>query len=137
METKNKIIIALTILIVSALMTGCKKIPVPDPNAKVIFGEWKYVNSSGGFTGGQTAGGFDSDTWIEFKETGKYQVHNNWRRIYSEKFKFQTKRSIYTGNDEPTIVYDKKTSQTFRVSGDTLFLFDQAYDAFGYTFVKK
>lgn len=137
METKNKIIIVLTILIASTFLTNCKKISVPDPNAKVIFGEWKYVSSSGGFSGGQTSGEFGKDSWIEFKETGKYQVHNNWRRIHCEKFKFETKRSIYTGNDEPTITYDKKTAQTYKVSGDTLFLFDQAYDAFGYTFIKK
>lgn len=137
MKLRFRALLTLTVITYSVFQSACKKISIPEPNAKAIFGEWKYISSGGGFSGGQTSPSFGPDNWIEYLDNGKYQVYNKDKRIYKDKFKFVISRSIYSGVDETIIDYDSKTAQSFSVSNDTLFLFDQAYDAYIYTFVKK
>jgi hypothetical protein len=127
---RNKILVALIIAI--ALLTSCRKIDTPNPEAKVIFGEWKYASGSGGWSGGQSDASFTDGTWVEYKASGKYKVYNGSdKRTHTEKFEFETREG------KTTITYKNKIRQRFRVSGDTLFLNDDAYDAYSYIFVRK
>jgi hypothetical protein len=137
MKSNHSLRKTITILIGLIIFTTCRKISTPNPFEKIVFGEWKFIASNAGLSGNFPSSEFEKDNWIEFKETGKYVVHKKWRRIHSEKFKFDQQRSIYNGKYESAIVYEKKISQLFRVRGDTLFLFDQAQEGFSYTFVKR
>ena len=124
-------------IIVIVTLISCKKIEIEDPRERDIFGEWNYLSSSGGFSGGQSSGQFEDGSWIEYKDHGKYIVHKSKGKTDREKFDFETKRSIRSGKDESIIVYKNKIAQSFKTSGDTLFLYDQAFDAFSYIFIKR
>lgn len=132
---KNQLITACIIVIVTLI--SCKKIEIEDPREREIFGEWNYLSSSGGFSGGQSSGQFENGSWIIYKDHGKYIVHKSNGKTDREKFDFEKKHNRHSGKDESIINYKYKISQAFKRSGDTLFLYDQASDAFSYIFIKR
>lgn len=123
-------------LILTLMFNSCKKVAIPDASVKVVFGQWKYINSSGGWSGGQ-CWPTDKSIWIEFKENGHYKKHENGKLVHSEKFTFKRVDGI-NGSKTYVIQFDKNRTQSFNVSGDTLFLSDYGWaDGCGCAFVKK
>jgi hypothetical protein len=122
--------------ILTVLFNSCKKVAIPDPIVNVVFGKWKYINSDGGFSGG-SCWPTDKSIWIEFKENGHYKKHEHGKLTHSEKFTFK-QVSGSNGSQIYVIQYEKNRTQTFKVSGDTLFLSDYGWaDGCSYAFVKK
>ena len=128
-------IFGLTIVIFLTIFS-CKKVSIPDPSVKVIFGQWKFANSDGGWGGGQ-CWPTDKSIWIEFKENGHYKKHEHGKLVHSEKFTFKQVDGI-NGTQTYIIQFDKNRSQTFKVSGDTLFMSDYGWaDGCSFMFLKK
>lgn len=129
-------LIIYTLIPMLVILVGCKKISAPTEESKAIFGSWQYLNSSGGFSGvGSTK--FNSENWIEFTEKGFFRVYKGSKKESQKRFKIELKKSIYTTELSPAIVYRDGHYETYRVVNDTLSISDEAYDGFTYRFVRK
>lgn len=123
-------------LILILMFNSCKKVAIPEASVNVVFGKWKYINSSGGWSGGQ-CWPTDKSIWIEFKENGHYKKHENGKLVQTEKFTFKEVEGI-NSNKTYVIRFNENRTQSFKVSGDTLFLSDYGWaDGCSFTFVKK
>ena len=127
----KKIILSLTILL---FIFSCKKVKLPDSQSQALIGKWKYVNSSGGMIGIQENANRPE---IEFTKYGKYKFKDKKLFTFNKKFEITIVNSIYTRLDVNAIKYSDNFIQSFLIRNDTLFLRDEAYDAFVYTYVRK
>lgn len=123
-------------LILILIFNSCKKVVIPDASVKVVFGKWKYINSNGGIFGGQ-CWPTDKSIWIEFKENGHYKEHERGKLVHTEKFIFKQVDGV-NGSRKYVLQFDENRTQSFNVSGDTLFLSDYGWaDGCSYAFVRK
>lgn len=123
--------IIFTLLIISA---GCKKIATPNENAKKLFGEWKYLYDSGGFT--DEGSRFTPDNSVEYTERGKYTLYKGIEKVIKDRFTIEMKGTTY-GDPKIAIVYKNGGYDTFQVNNDTLYLSEAGYDGYNYVFIKK
>jgi hypothetical protein len=135
MVTKKTHVWAL-IPFIGLLVSACKKIDVPEQGLAQLFKEWKYVSSSGGYSGVQSNTAFGSDSWVSYDSHGKYVRYGSNKKV-RDNFSFQKHHSINSGKEDYIIVYEDGLAQSFICRNDSLFLFDEAYDAFSYVFVKR
>lgn len=128
----------ISFLVVSTLfLSSCYKLQVPNEEAKRIFGSWQFHSSTGGLSG-QGAQGLTQEHWISYSEKGKYTLNKNDKQLEKSKFRYETRNSIM-GGERTMIIYHVASfsTQSFTVSGDTLYLVDEMYDGFDYKFVRK
>jgi hypothetical protein len=136
--------IFLTIIFCS---TGCRKdITVPDPNFKLLFGSWEWIESSGGYVVHTINPGTEGYTMtVEYEENGTYRSFKNGKKESKTRFEFEEGRSIYSGAVEYLIRYKTGTFNnkaagvnSFRISGqDSLFLRDECYDCYEHIYIRK
>jgi hypothetical protein len=123
-------------------LAGCKKVDMVNPSDKELFGEWRYVSSSGGY-GGSGHTGMDNNDCIEFKQNGKYLRSENGKKTGDGCFKFDTYKCIHGSvhDNYGTIAYMQKKVisyyASFKVSNDTLYLDAEAHDGISYVYVRK
>lgn len=148
MNAKRKV---LTVVIASLFLTTCKKeVVLPNQNLEKLFGTWEWVSSSGGWAGRTlTPASEGYSQQIEFTEKGVYKVYINDKVENKMEFTItENSSSIYTSQTVYMIKYKatglfKKNksvfdmSQTFKFSGDTLWLADECYDCFGHIYIRK
>lgn len=113
------------------LLCSCSKIDLPNPETEKVIGEWRYVGSSGGLSGGMSDSRFNSESRVEYRKNGKYKVYDKDGKTDKDHFYFRKIEGEYL------IDYENKIDQTFKVSNDTLCLIDQGNDLYSYIFVKK
>jgi hypothetical protein len=129
------------------LSSTCKKeMQLPDPELKKIFGKWQWVSTSGGFTGKTITPASEGYTVrIEFSSNGIYQKYQNNALTDRKNFSFSQGTSIH--NHKPVWVISfteavphfNESPQAMSVSfsgQDTLMLDEQAYDGYGYIYVR-
>ncbi len=118
-------------------LTGCKKISVPNENARKIFGKWDYESNSGGFSGAGGSTKYCDDCWIEITDLGKFNVFEGSDQISTKNFTIEMKESIISVDPLPALVYQDGVYETYRFFGDTLLLREEHSDGYLYVFVKK
>ena len=121
------------------LFSSCKKIDTPNEQSKLLFGEWKYVSSSGGFDGNQADENFDYSSTVEFTERGKFRLNFANNSLMKGRYKIQLKDNPLSGTTETIIVYSRRQyNQFFQISNDTLYLLDDGdeLNTYNYIFVK-
>lgn len=130
------------IFIAATLIVFCacrKKIETISSADSAVFGQWRYVSSSGGIAGGGDPG-LTSDTWIEFTDYGKYFEFRGDKKIEKAPYEFRDGKCIH-GNTHIsnviTILNGPNISYSFRVASDTLFLDAEVTDGFSYIYIKK
>ncbi|MEI7596773.1 MAG: hypothetical protein WCK02_13565 [Bacteroidota bacterium] len=130
---RNSIILAIAFL-AFFMFNSCKKITIPDPSLKELFRKWEFKKGTSGWGGSLWPE--DKSIWIEFKENGYFKKHEKGKLTESKRFTFKEESSNpgryiidYKGKNE--------MDQIFEISGDTLILMDNAFDAGTYICVKK
>lgn len=68
--SNRKLINYFVITLISTLSFGCKKIPMPNEESKLIFGKWKCLGESG-VLGGNL---FKTKNRVEFTEKGVFRL---------------------------------------------------------------
>ena len=139
----------LLIVLFSSLFFGCKKestdIEFPNSQSKQLIGSWKWVESSGGFTGSTinpTTEGFSDQ--MEFSEKGKNYKFREGEEMIIRNFEFEEKKSIFNSQIVYMIKYTSTSEgnlnnwfQSYHFIGnDSLFLSDECYDCYGHLYVR-
>jgi hypothetical protein len=123
--------------ILAFLLFGCGKINTPNAEAEKIFGTWRFVHSSGGFSGAGNSS-YDATDTYEYKDNGTFSHRKGGQLIDQMSFSLQLGPSISSQSDELLIQYGVVGyQQSFQISNDTLFLSDEVFDGFQYVFVKQ
>jgi hypothetical protein len=125
--------------LLTVLLFSCGKINTPNAESDQIFGTWRFVSSSGGFSGtGNTS--YSSNDLYEYKENGTFSHYEGNQLIDQSSFSLQLGPSIFSQTDQLLIHYggiSPQLSQSFVIHQDTLFLSEEVYDGFQYVFVKQ
>jgi hypothetical protein len=122
--------------LLAVLLFGCGKINTPNSESEKIFGTWRFVYSSGGFSGAGNSSYDVTDTY-EYKENGTFSHRKDGQLIDQMSFSLQLGPSIYSQTEQLLVNYGGGTNkQSFQISNDTLFLSDEVFDGFQYVFVK-
>lgn len=124
------------LLLIITVLISCKKISVPNEEAKQIFGTWDYKTSFGGYSGGGGSTKYNTNQWIEFSEKGVATVYENDKKVSKTKFTIKMKNSI-TGHELPALVYRNGNFETYIINSDTLIISEEFYDGYGYLFTRK
>jgi hypothetical protein len=145
----HRIITAITIITLTVIFSACRKdISLPDESLSKLFGNWEWVQTSGGFAGETHSPQPGGDTWsIEFISNGIFKHYKNGKKVDKQKYTIYMGTSILTNTNAWFISYDNacimdKTGphlpQTFRFGGeDSLFISDEAFDGYNYIYVRK
>ena len=117
------------------LLVACKKIATPDENSKLIFGEWRYISNSGGFSGGGGSTKFNSNSWISFNEKGIYKAFDGTKKVEKHRFKIETSDDFlkYRINFNGINSLD----YAYAINGDSLYLNEAVNDGFSFLFIRK
>ncbi|MFM8596725.1 MAG: hypothetical protein ACKOBN_06500 [Flavobacteriales bacterium] len=118
------------------ILSNCKKIEAPNAEAAKIFGKWKYISNSGGFSGAGGSTRFPEGSTVEFTENGHFKVYEGSSELSSVKFKIEMKESIYSLDLSPALVYTNGDYEVYQVLGQELFISDNHYDGYTYVFEK-
>jgi hypothetical protein len=122
--------------LVALFIVSCGKINTPNADAEMIFGTWRFVYSSGGFSGAGNSS-YDATDTYEYKENGTFSHRKDGQLIGQISFSLQLGPSIYSQTEQLLVNYGGGTNkQSFQISNDTLFLSDEVFDGFQYIFVK-
>jgi len=123
--------------LLTVLLFSCGKINTPNAESEKIFGTWRFVSSSGGFSGAGNSS-YDATDTYEYKENGTFSHRKDGQLIDQMSFSLQLGPSITSQTDQLLIHYGVVGyKQSFQINNDTLFLSDEVYDGFQYVFVKQ
>ena len=129
--------ILLSLLVV--LLFGCGKINTPNAEAEKIFGTWRFVYSSGGFSGAGNSS-YDANDTYEYEENGTFSHRKDGQLLDQSSFSLQLGPSITSQTDQLLIHYGgvlQQMTQSCQIHHDTLMLSDEVFDGFQYVFVKQ
>lgn len=123
--------------LLAVVLFGCGKINTPNSESEKIFGTWRFVYSSGGFSGAGNSS-YDATDTYEYKENGTFSHRKDGQLIDQMSFSLQLGTSITGQTNQLMIHYGVAGyQQSFQINNDTLFLSDEVYDGFQYVFVKQ
>jgi len=119
------------------LFSACKKIDVPNEDARKIFGSWEYKSNSGGFSGSGGSNKYSVGQWLEFTDKGVLKVYKGSKKISKLRFKIEVQEGVFNSSVKNSIVYDKGGYDIFQVNNNQLILGDDYADGFIYIFERK
>ena len=126
--------------ILAFLLFGCGKINTPNAEAEKIFGTWRFVHSSGGFSGAGNSS-YDATDTYEYEDNGTFSHYKGSQLLDQSSFSLQLGPSITSQTDQLLVHYgngmSQQLSQSFNIHHDTLLLSDEVFDGFQYVFVKQ
>lgn len=125
--------------LLAVLLFGCGKINTPNAESEKIFGTWRFVYSSGGFSGAGNSS-YDATDTYEYKENGTFSHYKGSQLMDQSSFSLQLGQSIYSQTDQLLVHYDgaaQQLTQSCQIHHDTLMLSDEVFDGFQYVFVKQ
>lgn len=125
--------------LLAVLLFGCGKINTPNAESEKIFGTWRFVYSSGGFSGGGNSS-YDATDTYEYEENGTFSHYKGSQLMDQSSFSLQLGQSIYSQTDQLLVHYGgaaQQLTQSCQIHHDTLMLSDEVFDGFQYVFVKQ
>jgi hypothetical protein len=104
-----------------------------------IVGTWDWVFSKGGIAGLTIKPTALDNRQMIFDAGANYTFKKNGTVLVSTKYKLENAKSIASNEPVPSITFPSNDAMTFSYSikGDSLFLFEEVYDGFGHTYVRK
>lgn len=122
---------------IALIIVSCGKINTPNTESEKIFGTWRFVYSSGGFSGAGNSS-YDATDTYEYKENGTFSHRKDGQLIDQMSFSLQLGTS-FTGQTNQLLIHYGAAgiTQSFQIIDDTLYLSDEVYDGFQYVFVKQ
>lgn len=135
MRLKKLNFIAILICLQCIGIVSCDKFKKEPEANKAILGVWKFKSSTGGIAGlGNTV--FNDKYAIEYTKSGSYFEYEGKVNKAKTRFIFKNEQMLLNGTIGAVINYETKVKQSFRVSNDTLYLFDEMVDGFNYVFIR-
>jgi hypothetical protein len=146
---KHQIILAMAFLAVCLFLTSCRKdITVPNSEMNKLFGNWQWIETSGGFAGQvKTPATEGYSQSVEFKSDGIYKLYHDGKQKDKKTFTLSQGSSIHDTVTAVLITYKNtgcgnKTEDVIKQSvkfggQDTLFLLDECADCYSFVFVRK
>lgn len=134
---KNAILKISILTLFLATFLSCKKISAPNEEAKKIFGTWFYDSNTGGFSGNGGSTRFTYNSYVTFTEKGYFKMDSGTQAEKQRRFTIEMKETIHDSVQRPALVYKDGNYETYVITNDTLYLFDEAYDGYIYRFIKK
>jgi len=125
--------------LLAVLLFGCGKINTPNAEAEKLFGKWRFVYSSGGFSGAGNSS-YDANDTYEYEENGTFSHRKDGQLLDQSSFSLQLGPSITSQTDQLLIHYGgvlQQMTQSCQIHHDTLMLSDEVFDGFQYVFVKQ
>jgi hypothetical protein len=138
---------SLSFIAILIIISSCSKdIDLPNSDAEKLIGSWKWVESSGGFSGriiSPSTEGYTKN--LEFLKNGIYTESRNKKWYTDLQYTFHKAHSIYSTESVYQIKYLKtpnnsydNESQSFQFSGnDTLYLKDECHDCYSHIYVRE
>ena len=103
------------------------------------FGTWRFVYSSGGFSGAGNSS-YDATDTYKYEENGTFSHRKGGQLIDQMSFSLQLGPSITSQTDQLLVHYggaSQQLTQSCQIHHDTLMLSDEVFDGFQYVFVKQ
>ena len=119
------------------LFSACKKIDVPNEDARKIFGSWEYKSNSGGVSGSGGSNKYIVGQSLEFTDKGVLKVYEGSKKISKFRFIIEVQEGVFNGSVKNSIVYEKGGHDVFQVKNNQLILSDDYADGFTYIFTRK
>ncbi len=126
---KNRLVLIVSLILLSA----CTADNLVDNQ---IIGDWIWIQSSGGITG-KTETPESTQTTKKLsitKKTVKYFVNNTLESEIG--YRLDLGESI-RGENSKLIIYDSGNKQSYEIIENNLFIYDNCYDCFQHTYLKK
>ncbi len=133
------LIAAITIISLFTLAIGCKEAKTEIDNAPLID-QWRLVQISGGIEGKTTNPDAYNTTILEFTKEGNYIETKNGQTQRQGKYSVSKGQSIYTHQRASLIKFEGSStvsSFNFNTKRDSLYLNDEVYDGFTYSYVRQ
>ena len=104
-----------------------------------IVGTWDWVLSQGGIAGLTIKPTALDNRQMIFDAVGNYTFKKNGVVLVTTQYKLENVKSISSTEPVPSITFPGNDAMNFSYSikGDSLFLFEEVYDGFGHTYVRK
>ena len=122
-------------LLFCLLLMGCEA-----ENANpAIVGNWKWVQSKGGIAGLTIKPSEADQRDMIFDSKGNFSLIKSGKITISAPYELKNAKSITSTELVPMIVFPNgdTMNMSYTIKNDSLFLFDEVYDGFGHTYVKK
>lgn len=117
------------------LMMGCE---AEKANPSIV-GNWEWVVTQGGLAGLTIKPSETDKRQMIFDGNGNYTLVHNGKAVVSAKFELKNAKSITSTELIPMIVFPNQDAMnmSYSIKNDSLFLFEEVYDGFGHTYVRK
>ena len=104
-----------------------------------IVGTWDWVLSQGGIAGLTIKPSELDKRKMFFDKEENFTLKKNGTITLSTKYKLENGKSITSTEPVPLITFPNDDAMTlsYSIKGDSLFLFEEVYDGFGHTYVRK
>lgn len=117
------------------LIMGCEA-----ENVNVgIVGNWQWVESQGGIAGLTIKASESDQREMIFDSKGNFTMLQNGKTITQAKYELKNAKSITSTELKPMITFPNEDAMnlSYEITGDNLYLFEEVYDGFGHTYVRK
>ncbi len=117
------------------LVMGCEAEKV---NSGIV-GNWQWVVSQGGIAGLTIKPSETDQRQMIFDSKGNFSLIQNGKTTISAHYELKNAKSITSAELVPMIVFPNQDAMnmSYTIKNDSLFLFDEVYDGFGHTYVRK
>lgn len=123
------------------VIIGCKKEPeIQEYDVHQLYGKWELKIQSGGFFGINIDYDTIEDTEsLEFTANGISRLYRNEELILQRNYIIVRGKSMYTQDSLYKIQYEQDLALVSFEFGtnDTLFLGEECYDCYTYTYIRK
>ncbi len=104
-----------------------------------IVGSWKWVESQGGIAGLTIKASESDQREMIFDSKGNFTLIQNGKTTVSAKYELKNAKSITSTELKPMITFPNEDAMnlSYEITGDNLYLFEEVYDGFGHTYVRK
>ena len=122
-------------ILVFTLFFQCEK---SDIAMEEIYGDWRWVQSSGGFANIIYEASNPDQRVVSFGQDGTFKMVYNKQEIVYTTFSIALEKSISHSEKVEVINYaNQAIRQSFTIKNDSLTLFDEVYDGFTHLYLRK
>ena len=122
-------------LFLSLILLGCESNEVKPS----LVGSWKWVESQGGIAGLTIKASESDQREMIFDSKGNFTMIQNGKTITQAKYELKNAKSITSTELKPMIIFPNEDAMnlSYEITGNNLYLFEEVYDGFGHTYVRK
>ncbi|WP_255037110.1 hypothetical protein [Lacihabitans soyangensis] len=122
-------------LFLSLILLSCESNEVKPS----VVGSWKWVESQGGIAGLTIKASESDQREMIFDSKGNFTMIQNGKTITQAKYELKNAKSITSTELKPMITFPNEDAMnlSYEIKGNNLYLFEEVYDGFSHTYVRK